>query len=37
MVLIYSNYVRLKIYTERGKERYSTIDLAAGLMARSVT
>jgi transglutaminase-like putative cysteine protease len=31
VVLIYSNYVRLKIYTERGKERYSTIDLAVGM------
>lgn len=29
VVLIYSYYVRMKIYTERGKERYSTIDIAA--------
>ncbi|MCL4782138.1 MAG: transglutaminase domain-containing protein [Bryobacterales bacterium] len=29
VVLIYSYYVRMKIYTERGKEKYSTIDIAA--------
>ncbi len=29
VVLIYSHYVRMKIYTERGKEKYSTLDIAA--------
>lgn len=43
VVLIYSYYVRMKIYTERGREKYSIIDIAApndgmisGLKARTL-
>lgn len=43
LVLMRSNYVRLKIYTERGKERHSVVDLRAvddgrisGLRARTI-